>query len=198
MHSEDLSQRVYGQFQQSLEAKMQVGEELAPLITHASEIITHALLDNKKVLVCGNASSSALAQIFSTALSDRFERERPSLPAIWLGGNISSYTSIASETGFDEVYSKSVRSLGQEGDVLVIISSSGNAKNLLPAIHAAHERAMHVVALSGRGGGEFSHLLSENDVHVCVNLNARSRIHEIHLLALFCICDLIDLHLFGS
>jgi len=197
MHSEDLSSRVYTLFQKSVEAKMHVGEGLAPQIALASKTIVESLLENKKILICGNGNSSALAQMFTTTLIDRFERERPGLPAIWLGGNVSFYTAIASGSELEEVYSKPVRALGQERDILCVISTSGNSQNLIRAIVSAHERNMTVLALTGRDGGKIAELLQNNDVHICANINSRARINETHLLSIFCICDLIDAHLFG-
>lgn len=192
-----MSQRVYNLFQRSIEAKMQVGEELAPLIEHAAERLVQALLDEKKILVCGNGPSAALAQIFAANLTDRFEKERPSLPAIWLGSNMASYTAIVADTQHQEVYAKPLRALGQPGDLLLVISSSGNAPNLQLAVAAAHDRGLGVIALTGRSGGEVANLLGPGDLELRARVNARSRIHEIHLLVLYCLCDLLDHKLFG-
>lgn len=192
-----MSQRVYHLFQQSIEAKMQVGEDLAPLIENCADRIVQALLEERKIFVCGNGPSSALAQLFAAQLIDRFEKERPSLPAIWLGGNITTYTAIASDTAHDEVYAKPLRALGQTGDLLVVISSSGNAQNLVSAITAARDRNIDVIALIGRDGGEIARQLLLSDFPLCAHINSRSRIHEIHLLVLNCLCDLIDHKLFG-
>ena len=192
-----MSQRVYNLFQRSIEAKMQVGEELAPLIETAADRLVQALLDEKKILVCGNGPSAALAQIFASNLIDRFEKERPSLPAIWLGSNMSSYTAIVADAQHHDVYAKPLRALGQEGDLLIAISSSGNAGNLVQAIGAARDRGLAVIALTGRDGGEVGKLLDARDIERCARVNSRSRIHEIHLLVLYCLCDLIDHKLFG-
>lgn len=192
-----MNQRVYNLFQQSVEAKMHVGEELAPLISAASEKLVACLLDDKKILICGNGASAAIAQVFSSCLLDRYEKERPGLPAIWLGSNIATYTSIASDAGYSEVYAKPIRALGQEGDVLVVFSSSGNANNLIQAIAAAHDRQLSVIAITGRDGGDIASILDANDLEVCASVNSRGRIHEIHLLTVFCLCDLIDYQLFG-
>lgn len=192
-----LSERVYTLFKESIEAKMEVGENLSTTIEAASGVITEALLNDRKILVCGNAASAALAQIFTSAMIDRFEQERPSLPAIWLGSNIAAYTAIATDLGISEVFSKPVRALGQEGDVLLIISTSGNSANLIQAVSAAHDRHMSVIALTGRDGGHIPSLMDVNDIEIRAEIDSRSRIHEIHLLTLFCLCDLIDYQLFG-
>ena len=192
-----LSERVYRLFQESIEAKMTVGEQLAPAIAKASSRITEALLNENKILVCGNAASAALAQIFTSAMLDRFEAERPSLPAICLGSDAISFTSIASDTGFSEIFSKSVRALGQPGDILILITSSGNSANLVQALSAARDRDLSVIVLSGRDGGNLSSLIDVTDIEIRANIDSRTRIHEIHLLCIYCLCDLIDAQLFG-
>lgn len=192
-----MSQRVYEMFQRSVEAKMAVGEALVEPIEAAADTMVQALLSDKKILVCGNGPSSALSQIFASNLIDRFEKERPSLPAIWLGSNMASYTAIVSDANHNEVYSKPIRALGQDGDVLVVISSSGNASNLLQAVSTARNRNLKVIGLTGRDGGDLSTLLGAEDIELRAGVDSRTRIHEIHLLALYCLCDLIDHKLFG-
>ena len=190
-------QRVYSLFQKSVEAKMQVGEDLAPLIATAADKMVHSLLQENKILLCGNGISAAIAQIFTSALLDRFEKERPSLPAIWLGSTTPTYTAIAADYSHNEVFAKPVRALAQEGDILFTISTSGNTGNLVQATAAAHDRGASVISLTGREGGSISSILDVNDMEICAPLNSRGRIHEIHLLCVFCLCDLIDHQLFG-
>ncbi len=176
---------------------MQVGEELAPLIANASDKLVECLLNERKILVCGNGASAAIAQVFCSCLLDRYEKERPGLPAVWLGSNISTYTAIASDTSYSDVFAKPIRALGNAGDVLVIISTSGNANNLVQAVAAAHDRNITVIAITGRDGGDIASLLDADDLEVCASINSRGRIHEIHLLTVFCLCDLIDNKIFG-
>jgi D-sedoheptulose 7-phosphate isomerase len=192
-----MSERVYTLFQRSVEAKMQVGESVAPAIGRASDVIIQALLNERKILICGNGLSAALAQMFTATLADRFERERPGLPAIWLGSNLTTYTAIATENGINDVYAKSIKALGQDGDVLVVISTTGNSANLIHAVEAARDRGMTIIALTGGDGGDISRLLDVNGVEIRAELNSRTRLHEVHLLCIFCICDLIDNGLFG-
>jgi D-sedoheptulose 7-phosphate isomerase len=191
-------ERIYKIFQSSVDAKIQCSEQLLPQIVNASALLVECLLNGNKLLICGNGPSAALAQLFTNNLINRFERERPSLPAITLGCDLTNVTSIAYESSFNEIFAKEIRALGNAGDVLVILSSSGNPSNLLQAIQAAHERGMRVVTLSGRDGGNLSALLDNEDKELLVPIDSRSRIHEIHLLILFCLCDLIDEQLFGS
>ncbi len=190
-------ERIYEIFQRSVEAKIQTSEQLLPLIVNASETLVNSLVNDGKILVCGNGPSAALAQLFTNNLINRYERERPSLPAIALGCDLTNVTSIAYESSFNEIFAKEIRALGNTGDILVILSSSGNPSNLIQAIQAAHEREMTIIVLSGRDGGNLSSLLDVNDREIIVPIDSRSRIHEIHLLILFCLCDLIDEQLFG-
>ena len=192
-----MEQRIYDIFQASVEAKMQSGEALAPMIARAAERLVECLLNEGKVLGCGNGPSAALAQLFTNNLSNRFERERPGLPAITLACDLTCVTSVANEGSFHDIFAKEIGTLGRAEDVLVIFSSSGNPPNLLKAVQAAHDKNISVIVLSGREGGNISSLLDANDLELCVPVNSRSRIHEIHLLTLFCLCDLIDECLFG-
>lgn len=193
-----MDQRVITLFHESIEAKMQAGENLAPLIASASHTIVHALLNENKVLTCGNGISAAQAQIFTASLVNRFEQERPSLPSLNLGGDITTLTAIASEYSFNDIYAKQIRALGQPGDVLLLLTTGGSSSNLLQAISAAHDKEMQVIALTGRDGGDVPALLDVNDLELRVPLGSLPRIHEVHLLTLFCLCDLIDQQLFGS
>jgi D-sedoheptulose 7-phosphate isomerase len=156
------------------------------------------LLANGKILACGNGGSAADSQHFTAELLNRFERERPPLAAIALTTDTSTLTSIANDYDYEQVFSKQLSALGSPGDVLLAISTSGNSKNVLRAIRAAHERDMRVVALTGHGGGEITDTLVVNDVHICVPHSRTARIQEVHLLTLHCLCDGIDFLLLGA
>lgn len=190
-------ERIYNIFQRSVEAKIQSSEQLLPHIVAASEVIVNSLLNGGKILTCGNGSSASLAQLLSNNLINRFERERPNLPSIALGRDIAGVTSIGHNSNLNDIFAKEIRALGNDGDVLIIFSTSGNPANLIQAIQAAHDRNMNIVTLSGRDGGNLSSLLDVNDKEILVPVDSRSRIHEIHLLISFCLCDLIDQQLFG-
>jgi D-sedoheptulose 7-phosphate isomerase len=150
------------------------------------------------VLACGNGGSAADAQHFAAEFVGRFERERPELGAIALTTDTSILTAISNDYGYNAIFSKQVRALGQPGDVLLAISSSGNSPNVVAAIEAAHEREMTVIALTGRGGGQMGRALRETDVHVCVPHERTARIQEVHILAIHCICDGVDTQLLGE
>jgi len=197
--TDELEQRVITLFHESIEAKMQAGESLAPLIGEASQMIVHSLLNGNKIICCGNGFSAAHAQLFAASLINRFEKERPSLPAIALGTDATVQSSIASEYSFNQVYAKQIRALGQPGDLLLLISNSGKQSSLVQAAQAAHDREMGVIALTGPEGGDASALLDDiNDIELSINIGSQTRVHEIQLLVLLCLCDLIDSQLFGS
>jgi len=196
--SVDLLARIRRQFDDSAQLKLKAHETLAEPIAHATEIMVKALLANGKILACGNGGSAADAQHFSAELLNRFERERPGLAAIALTTDTSTLTSIANDYEYEQVFSKQVSALGQPGDVLLGISTSGNSKNVARALAAAHEREMRVVALTGRGGGEIGKLLTPEDVHICVPHSRTARIQEVHLLTIHCLCDGIDCMLLGA
>lgn len=171
---------------------------LCELIEFASRHIVEALVNDKKVLACGNGGSAGDAQHFSSEMLNRFERERPALPAIALTTDTSTLTSIANDYHFDEVFAKQIRALGQAGDVLLVYSTSGNSANIIKAVHVAHEKGMPVVALTGKDGGALAATLNEADIEVRVPSDSTARIQEVHLLISHCLCDLIDHQLFGN
>jgi len=194
----DLITRITQQFDESIAAKQAATEELAGPISEAIELMVNALTNGGKVLACGNGGSAGDCQHFAAELVGRFERERPGLAAIALTTDSSAITAIGNDYSFNEIFSKQVAAIGQPGDVLLAISTSGNSKNVQLAIEAAHARDMTIVALTGKGGGQMVHQLKEGDVRVCVPHNRTARIQEIHLLAIHCICDGIDLSLLGE
>ncbi|MDH3370788.1 MAG: phosphoheptose isomerase [Gammaproteobacteria bacterium] len=190
--------RVKNNFQESILTTQNCMEDLAPIIAQAASHMIQALLTDRKILVCGNGGSAADAQHFSAELLNRFERERPGLPAIALTTDTSTITAIANDYHFDDIFSKQVRALGQAGDILLGISTSGNSRNVIRAIEAAHERGIVCVALNGREGGEISSLLAGQDVNICVPGASTARIQEVHGIVIHCLCDLIDYQLLGQ
>lgn len=193
-----LEDRVTELFLASIEAKQQAKEILPHIIAQASEMLVHCLLSEGKILSCGNGGSAGDAQHFSSEMLNRFERERPSLPAIALSTDTSTLTSIANDYNYNEIFSKQIRALGRPQDILLAISTSGNSANIVQAIQAAHDREMHVIALTGKNGGHMASILSADDIEIRVPSFSTARIQEVHLLVIHCLCDLIDQQLFGS
>ncbi len=194
----DLIERVKQHFNDSIQTKIAATNVLVSPIVQASELMVQALLAGHKILSCGNGGSAADAQHFSSEMLNRFEVERPSLPAFALTTDTSTLTSIANDYSYNEIFAKQIRALGQAGDILLAISTSGNSTNVLHAIQAAHDRNMMIVALTGREGGAITSILHAEDVEICVPAHSTARIQETHLLAIHCLCDLIDQQLFGQ
>jgi D-sedoheptulose 7-phosphate isomerase len=195
---DDPARRVAAAFEESMRVKALAAAQLPPLIVRAAELIVDGLLRGRKVLACGNGGSAADAQHFSAEMLNRFEHERPGLPAIALTTDSSTLTSIANDYRFDEVFAKQVRALGLPGDVLLAISTSGESANVVQAALAAHDRDMHVVALTGRNGGALAELLRGDDVEIRVPSASTARIQEVHIMILHALCDLIDHKLLGA
>ena len=193
----EVIRRVRRQFEDSAQAKLKAVDDLAEPIGRAIECMARSLLAHGKLLACGNGGSAADAQHFSSELLNRFEAERPGLAAVALTTDTSTLTSIANDYDYDQIFSRQVRALGHPGDVLLAISTSGNSRNVIAAVHAAHEAQMTVVALTGRGGGALLDELARGDIHICVPATVTARIQEVHLLTLHCLCDGIDCLLLG-
>ena len=192
------NQRILAHFHESAELKIQAASVLAQPISEAVELMFTALSNGNKILACGNGGSAADCQHFAAELVGRFERERLPLPALALTTDTSILTAVGNDYSYQEIFSKQVQAFGQSGDVLLAFSTSGNSGNVLAAIDAALERDMRIVALTGKGGGAIGKKLTDADVHICVPHDRTARIQEVHLLTIHCLCDGIDVALFGG
>ena len=193
----DLINRISENFSESAHLKLQSMDALAAPIAAAAERMVQCLRQDGKILACGNGGSAADSQHFAAELLNRFEMERPGLAAMALTTDTSTLTSIANDYDYDQVFSKQVRALGHKNDLLLAISTSGNSKNVLAAMLAAHENGMSVIALTGRNGGKMAEALKPTDIQICVPAQSTARIQEVHLLTLHCLCDAIDCLLLG-
>ena len=189
--------RIAAQFDESVRLKQAAKAELSEPILRAARLFAQSLKAGGKALACGNGGSAADSQHFIAELVNRFERERPPLAGVALTTDTSTLTSIANDYAWEQVFSKQIRAIGRKGDVLLAISTSGNSGNVVEAVKAAHEAGVHVVGLTGNGGGKIAAALSGSDVSICVPHKVTARIQEVHLLVLHCLCDLIDHELFG-
>lgn len=190
--------RIRGSFTESIQIKINTADSIINIIAEAGEEMVQALLEGHKILSCGNGGSACDAVHFSSEMLNRFKQERPGLPAIALTADMATITSIANDYHFSDIFAKQVRALGQPGDILLAISTSGNSPNIVNAIKAAHDKEMGVIALTGYDGGKILDHLRERDIEIRVPAYDTARIQETHLLIIHCICDIIDYRLFGS
>ena len=185
-----LTERIRIHFTESIQTKINAADGIINIIAEASEEIVQALLEGHKILSCGNGGSACDALRFSSLMLNRFKHERPGLPAIALTANISTMTAIANDYHFSDVYAKQIRAIGQTGDLLLAISTSGNAANIVNAIRAAHDKNMGVIALTGYDGGKIVDYLQEKDIEIRVPAYDTARIQETHLLIIHCLFDI--------
>ncbi|MGN6316378.1 SIS domain-containing protein [Trinickia sp.] len=191
-------ERIQQHFRESAALKLEALDALSMPIAAAIDTMFGAVANGSRVFACGNGAGAADAQRFAAQLIASFERERPSLPAIALTADSAVLTALSAGGGFDSVYAKQIRALGHAGDVLLVIASGGDEPNLLQAIAEAHEREMFVIALTGGDGGKVSEALADTDIQICVPSQRAARVHEVHLLAIHCLCDGIDAMLLGE
>ncbi|MGJ8681920.1 phosphoheptose isomerase [Paraglaciecola sp.] len=188
--------QIKANFTESIQTKIAAIELLPEPISNATLMMVNALINGNKILSCGNGGSAVSAQHFSSLLLNKFERDRPSLPSITLTTDGATLSSIANDFDFEQVYSKQIRALGQAGDILFVISTSGDSQNVIRAMEAALSRDMTIVALTGKDGGKMAGLVGPNDVEIRVPSNRTSRIQEVHYLVVHSLCDGIDNCLF--
>lgn len=194
----DVSQRIEGHFRESIAVKEQTMSELVPAVNAAAQRMVACLMNEGKILVCGNGGSAADAQHFAAEMVGRFEQERPGLAAVALTTDTSALTAIGNDYDFDMVFSRQVRALGQTGDILLAISTSGNSANVIEAIQAAHDRQMTVLAMVGKDGGKIAGMLKGEDILLFVPHDRTARIQEVHGLLIHALCDSVDFILLGG
>ena len=185
-------------FEDSIAVKQASLAVLVSPISAAAGLLATALRRGSKILSCGNGGSAGDAQHFAAELLNRFEMERPGLAALALSTDTSTLTSIANDYSYEQVFSKQLTALGRSGDVLLAISTSGNSANVIAAVHAAHERGMRVIGLTGRDGGKLASALRNDDIEIRVPAQRTARIQEVHLVVIHCLCDAIDQALFAG
>lgn len=190
-------ERLRQHFSENIQTNITTIDSLGEQLSMAAQRLANCLLGGKKILICGNGGSAAEASHFSSELLNRFEAERPSLPAIALSADTGTITAIANDYHYNEIFSKQIKGLGQPGDILCVLTTSGNSENIIRAVEAAHARELSVLALTGKDGGMLVKYLQDTDIEIRVPAETTARIQESHLLIIHCFCDLIDYQLFG-
>lgn len=194
----DLVAHLKQHFHEGIELRTRMAETLPQELARAGQALAAALKSGRKALACGNGGSAADSQHFAAEIVGRFERERPGMPAVALTVDSSALTAIANDYDWDRVFAKQVEALGQAGDVLLAISTSGNSKNVVEAIRAAQAKGLVVIALTGRDGGAMGKMLRPDDFHLNIAHPRTMRVQEMHLLAIHCLCEVVDNVLFGE
>jgi D-sedoheptulose 7-phosphate isomerase len=188
----DIEGSIRQHFAEGVELRQQASKARSASIADAARLVAESIAAKGKVLVCGNGGSAADSQHFAAEMICRLERKRRPLAAIALTTDTSALTATANDYDFRYVFSRQVEGLGRPGDVLVAISTSGNSKNVVEAIHKAHAGDLSVVALIGRDGGEMAKILRGKDVHLNVRHERTMRVQEVHLTILHIVSDVVD------
>lgn len=168
--------------------------KLASEIASAAEVIVKALASGNKVLICGNGGSASQAEHFAGELVGRFKLERRGLPALALGANFAALTAIANDYAYEDIFSREVESFGKSGDVLVGLSTSGNSKNVIKAVHKAKELGLKTICLCGESGA----LKAISDITIAVPSKITARVQEMHLLIIHILAELVEKEIFGK
>jgi len=194
----NLSELVHQHFSDNIQTQIQSADTLTPQIIKAGQLLAEALIQGHKILTCGNGESAADSERLAASLLNKFEIERPSLPVVSLNASMGVITAIANDDYYAQIFSKQIEALAQTGDVLVLLSTSGNSQNILKAAEAAHHRNARIIALTGKDGGKLAKLLTNHDIEIRVPSDRSARIQESHILTIHCLCDLIDQQLFKN
>ena len=191
-------QRILGHFHESAELKIQSADRLALPVSQAAALMFAALSNGNRILACGNGGSAAICQYFAAALVGGFERERLPLPALALTTDTSILGAVGHNDSFTDIYSRQVQAFGQSGDVLLAVCAGGNSASVKAAIEAALERDMRIVALTGQETADIASMLTDVDVHISVPHHHLARLNEMHIMIINCLCDGLDVALFGG
>ena len=174
---------------------MRLCAQLEQQIEKAAKLVIEALKNNKKIILAGNGGSSSMSSHIAAEFTGRYKIERKGMPAISLTTDLAAITSIGNDYGFDSIFERQIEALGNEGDVFIALSTSGNSKNLIKAVEAAKKLNVHVIGLLGKDGGK---LKNTSKVEIIVPSDNIPRIQEAHLMILHIICELVEKELFGK
>lgn len=189
--AEDL---VRARIRESIETKQRLEDDVhVRFVVDCAELLTASLRGGGKVILCGNGGSSADATHLAAELLGRFKYDRDPLPAFSLTDNTASITAIANDVGYERAFSRQVRGLGSEGDVLIALSTSGTSPNIVDAVEVARETGLRTVGMTGAAGGRLPELC---DLCLRVPSDDTARIQEGYMLAAHTVCELVERALF--
>ena len=190
-----LADLIQSNLRESIAVKTAVLEQMAPAIEQAAQMLIDCYRGGHKVLICGNGGSAADAQHFAAEMVGRFLKERRPLPAIALHTNTSTLTALANDYGYEETFTRPLAAHGQPGDLLIAISTSGNAANVCAAVALARQMQMHTIGLTGHPGGRLAQL-----VHLLLAVPSTStpRIQEAHTTIIHLLCQAVEQTLFPA
>lgn len=187
---EDIIRKI---FLESIEAKEAFLKESSDRIVEAASLIAEGFKVGAKLLICGNGGSAADAQHIAGEFVNRFLIERPPLPALALTTDTSVITSIGNDYDYKEIFSKQIKALGKEGDIVLAISTSGDSSNVIEAVKTAKNMEMKSIGLTGKHGGTLAAMV---DIPMVVRSSSVPRIQEVHLTIAHTLCELVDFILF--
>ena len=194
----DLEQHIREHFESSASTALKTSAAIGAEILQTARRVVATHEQQGKILICGNGGSAADAQHFSAELLCRYQRERPPLAAIALSADTATITATANDYAFEQIFSRQIHGLANSGDLLIVVTTSGNSPNILEAVKAATVMGLDTVALTGRDGGDLAGLLGEGDIELRIPSHSTARIQEAHAIIIHSICDLIDLHMTGE
>ena len=190
-----MQNNIESMIQENIETNKLVSEKSLSQIEKAANLVIGALKNNKKILIAGNGGSAAMSSHIAAEFTGRYKLERRGLPAIALTTELAAITAIGNDYGFERIFERQIEALGNDGDILIILSTSGNSKNLIKAVELAKKLNIHVIGLLGKDGGK---LKNTSSAEIIVPSNSTPRIQEAHLMILHIICEIVENKLFGK
>lgn len=185
-------------FASHMEHTAQAASTVGPAIEQAADAFVNTLLNDGKIVACANGNANVVAQYFCTAFLNRFEQDRPALPAINLGADATTYSAICRDNRFNDTFSRQVKAIGKPGDLLFVIVDDGHKANLIQAIQAAHDREMNVVVLSAREKSDIASLMHSEDREIALNDLSPTEATPLLMVVINALCSLVDGKLFGG
>lgn len=194
----DMENRINQLFANHMEHTAQAASTVGPAIEQAADAFVNTLLNDGKIITCANGNANIVAQYFCTAFLNRFEQDRPALPAINLGADATTYSAICRDNRFNDTFSRQVKAIGKPGDLLFVIVDDGHKANLIQAIQAAHDREMTVVVLSAKEKSDITSLMHTEDHEIALNDLSPTEATPLLLVLINALCSLVDGKLFGG